>query len=170
MIPFNISLAGMILPLFLSGPWSRPLIEAPALGTALSLVAQLVVAGMTVKTIWSTEKEQGSFDSYSLAAVAALLISPIAWGHYLFLAIPAFLSLELSSGKREQNFGRMSLIAIVGSSAIRFQDWSQNGVLDWYQCLPGKVSGVIVFAIWVLLVRKHSSNHHSSACSEVKNL
>ena len=160
MIPFNFSIAGMILPIFQSGPWSTPLAELPRLGAGLTAALQIFVGAATFYTVIAGSRSAGpnmrpgNRELFSIVILAALLISPMTWGHYLLLAVLPFLSFELSGQRRLQTIGRFCLLLIIGASLFPIQNWTVDGKLIWYQSIPIKLSGAGLLLMWLALVRQ----------------
>jgi hypothetical protein len=70
-------------------PSSRviPVVSSPVIGRALAAVAQLTVVGCVVWTGWRARSASGRDRAFASAAVGMLLVSPIAWPHYLVVLV-----------------------------------------------------------------------------------
>ena len=115
----NASLLGVSARLFLPSDHSRPLIESPLLGhmsflmcagAVLSLTTvALISAHQSRGTMRETAQQHGDIDwEFGLLIVTALLISPIGWIYYLWLAAGP--------------------LALVGLDRVKASGWAWLGV------------------------------------------
>jgi len=71
--------------------------------------------------------ELGQAATYGLACLAPLLVSPLAWGHYYVLALPAVLCVPLWLVRRGHHFAAKAVA--VGLPALT---WMHYGLMSWF--------------------------------------
>ncbi|QJW97120.1 glycosyltransferase family 87 protein [Frigoriglobus tundricola] len=85
----NLTLRAFWLRLFDPTPESRviPLYHAPVLGAALAAAARLAVTGLAARAAWRAASVAGRDRAFAATVAAVVLVSPIAWPHYLILLV-----------------------------------------------------------------------------------
>lgn len=97
----NISLSAFWLRLFDPTPESRvvALVHAPLLGKALAALSRVASIAVVALTAWRARSFEARDRAFALAMVAMVLVSPIAWPHYLvLLVVPVGLLLATLGG------------------------------------------------------------------------
>lgn len=130
LIPFNLSLTGLILPIFKGGQWSHPWVEQPVVGELIlkALLAAVALASLAVvHLVRKSSEPKTADDSFSFFLAVSLLLAPLTWAHYLLiLALP--LALLLISGDRRQISAAVLCMVLFSLPMLPLT----NGILSQY--------------------------------------
>ncbi len=159
--PLNFSLRGIVLPWFEEGPWSLPVIANKELGRTVYLICAAVIG---IALSYTAYRKRSRFDaeSYFLITIPLMIIlSPIAWPHYIPCLLPCFMVLYYRGKGAERVFVLIALLAFQ-IPAISYLRWVQelSGTVRpiAYLLLPLKMSFVASLVIAGLLAwRRHRS-------------
>ena len=94
----NGSMAGLFARVFDGGAY-QPLIPAPALALALTVVACLAIVGLSLKPFVrraATLESESADHLFAVALLAAQLVSPLGWVYYLWLPVAPLLAMWLT--------------------------------------------------------------------------
>jgi hypothetical protein len=86
---------------------STPLWQAPSLARIVTIVVPLLIAGLAVRAARRLERFDSSF---ALLMAIGIVLSPVAWQHYLVMAAPALVLLVLRL--RELHWPPRSTVAV----------------------------------------------------------
>ena len=147
--PLNASLRGLLQRWFVAGnPYTLPLMAAPAVVLPLWAVSTSVVGLVAFRVLFRSVDTDLVF---SLLIVTALLISPLGWVYYLWLAVgPLAVVLRRLCSARDLRF-EMTFVAMIGllwfPRALVLETPSILGTL-----IPGSVYGLGLLCLWGALV------------------
>ncbi len=98
--PFVISVAPFVSRMFWALFGSGSGLAADWLRRAAIVAVDAIVLGMTVRaTLVGVGRRDDNFRIYSLWIVASLLVSPIAWHHYLVLLVIPFVQIAIAASR-----------------------------------------------------------------------
>jgi F0F1-type ATP synthase assembly protein I len=82
------SMHGLFARLFVGGPFARPLLLAPPLGYALTIVASAALLAVATAVAYRTRHNDETDDAlFSMWTSLAVLLNPLAWGHSVILLL-----------------------------------------------------------------------------------
>jgi hypothetical protein len=144
-------------PVPTAGP-AIPLWYSPTLARALTLTSDLLVIGMLAWMIYHAKTRAQRDRSFALTMVAMLLVSPIAWDHYLVLLIlPAVLFWNtLDAGSRPFFVGIAILLLLhryfywTPLVCDPREDWTRLTAQTW-QSLTGLSVHFYALVAWFVL-------------------
>jgi hypothetical protein len=112
--------------------------------------------------------EPGQAATYGLASLAILLISPLAWGHYYVLALPAVLCVPLWLGRRGHPAAAKAVAA--GLPAL---SWAHYVLMPWSGPIGllglGTTLWFVAACAYALLVLNWSRHDTSSPRSDLRS-
>jgi len=112
--PFVISLAPFVSRMFRALFGSASGLAADWLRRAAIVGADAIILGVTIRaTLVGVGRRDDSYRVYSLWVVTSVLLSPIAWHHYLVLLVIPFVQMVVAAG--HQRSRRRALWMAVGS-------------------------------------------------------
>ncbi len=99
-LPMNAGLMGMLTRTFTESVWYVPLVALP---TAAAWLLWVVVGGVIgLFTLWATGRGDNPAEvdqDYALLLVASVLLCPLGWIYYLWLALPPLIALLARVGQ-----------------------------------------------------------------------
>jgi hypothetical protein len=153
--PPNISISGVLLPLFQSNRWSEPLLLSPRLGSCLVLAVKIAAA---LATLWQGHKllkQQQETAAFMLCLVAMLLLSPITWPHMLpIMLVPLMYVFKASTATKDRLvFWCVLILFSLPTYGIgRFlRGFYPDSLMPWYVPLLVKGGFLGLMLLWVLL-------------------
>jgi alpha-1,2-mannosyltransferase len=160
----NISLNGVFGRLFTDGPWISPLVAAPWLSSALTLLSTFGLLVLFTVRLWRAPATRAEDDrGFALACVVMLLISPITWQHVFPVLILPF-GLLLYELWRHPNRRRIGL-ALLALALVSLPDIDIARALmalyapyrtSWFAALAMLGSTIGLFLLWQLIwTQKH---------------
>jgi Glycosyltransferase family 87 len=112
--PFVISIAPFVSRMFWALFGSTTGLAADWFRRAAIVAADAIVLGMTVRaTLGGVGRRDDNFRIYSLWIVTTILLSPIAWHHYLVLLVIPFVQIAIATARNRAS--RRALWMAVGS-------------------------------------------------------
>ncbi len=159
--PWNISVSAFFSRLFSVNNWTRPLINAPMIGTTLTY---LVSIALVTAVLWKSYKLKSSYKTESINAEFGLylltmfLIAPVSWGHHLAFILPAII---ITVGYLiKENPVPKTVLMITGSVIViglKIPYWSSvlySPALNW--AISIKMFAIVL--LWFYLLTKTKLN------------
>jgi hypothetical protein len=161
--PMNASFAGLLDRMLSSTPLFTPLALAPPMRRAVWMVGAATIATVTCYVVWRDTSPAALDRAFAVLLLAALLISPLGWIYYLWLAlgpVAAFLTSPRYATTTSGAAPRLLRSGVV----LFFFPWALTVVFQ-----PNAVAAVIFGSIyfWALLMMwlalvLDSRNHSAS--------
>jgi hypothetical protein len=108
--PMNASITGLFARAFGPSPFYSPVIDAPALVAAPATAASLVVGALTLGSL-ATDRSSSSVDRvFGGLLITSVLVSPLGWIYYLWLAAAPATALWLSRARRPSRWRKRFLL------------------------------------------------------------
>jgi hypothetical protein len=114
-VPLNGSIAGLAGRTMARSPRFTPLVEAPALAWTLSVAAAAAIALTSLLAVARDRSPQAVDRAFAVLLLTALVVSPLGWIYYLFLAAGPLFALWRTLAARESPWrDRLILLAVPG--------------------------------------------------------
>lgn len=157
----NYSLRGVIVPLFSVTPWSLPVWSAPEIGTTCSTIFSLVFLIYYAYLAKKVSLIGGAPAAFLISLPAMLILSPIAWPHYLLILLPCLLILILN-GQLANRFHIILIVALFSLPQEPLIGFIQREIglsqLPYVYLILAKLPLLGVAALMVLLTVERSSD------------
>jgi hypothetical protein len=111
----NLTLNAFWLRLFDPTPESRVIAvwTAPPVGKVLAAASRLVVVGLSGWAAWRATTTEARDRAFALAVVGMVLVSPIAWPHYLIVLVVPVGLLATSLGRTPWRWALLACLAVM---------------------------------------------------------
>lgn len=153
--PMNGSLAGLLNRALAPTPLFTPmLVTAPSVRTSIWLVGATIVAAVTFLVVWRDTSSASIDRAFALLLLAALLISPLGWIYYLWLALGPIGAFLTSPRRGATALGGSATRLLRGAVVLLFVPVALTVVLQpnaAATALLGSVYFWAILAMWVAL-------------------
>lgn len=156
--PLNLSLFGVWNRLFTDNGWYFPIIKASGLTSMLVWGFVVLILSLLYRQIRTAGKTVNSFDqSYILAILAMILVSPISWQHMLLILVLPFSWLASQIPRLSQKHQAFGVLAFFLSSLpdVQIARWISQfaypNPAPWYMGLPLLAGTLSIFILWYLV-------------------
>jgi alpha-1,2-mannosyltransferase len=146
-LPMNASLTGMIQRSFTNNPVFLPLVRLPLAVAPITAMLAAVVGGVTIATLIRDRSPEAADRAFAILLLAALLISPLGWMYYLWLAAGPIAALVMSLRSRSWSRDIAIVLTLPGLFLPLFVTtlWSGN---PWNSFTLGSLYGWTALWMW----------------------
>ncbi len=161
--PLNVALPGVFHRTFTDGPWVQPLVADSRLAFSCITLTSVVVVVPLLRQ--RSDMPCAGDESYALACIAMLLISPITWGHiFPVLWLPFGLVIGHWQLTRDRTVALLGLPSVILVSLLNLpiaralMHYYAPYRMPWYASLAllGPTLGLLI--LWGLLVRRNKQD------------
>jgi alpha-1,2-mannosyltransferase len=111
--PMNASVAGIAARTFDASPLFKPVWHAPQFGMALTLLATATVLIVAILQLRRDHSPSAVDRAYAVLVVVSLLVSPLGWWYYIWIAAGPLAALWLTREERPSNARDLMLVPVV---------------------------------------------------------